>query len=424
MSASHGKSAAFGWWREAPRSARRALAAAALGWMLDSFDAMLYALVLASVMADLHLSKATAGGLGSIALLAAAAGGLVFGVVADRYGRTRALMASVLIYAVFTAACGLARGFVELAVFRMLLGLGMGGEWASGASLVAETWPAEHRGKALGLVQSSWAIGYALAAVVVAVAMPIGGWRAVFFVGVIPAFLTLWIRRNVEEPRAWKEARAAAASQPGIAASVPPAPRSRFAEIFRGRLLRLTVVLTLMNACCLFAWWGFNQWVPAYLGLPQSQGGIGLTTRAVSATVIVMQVGMWFGYVTFGYVSDAIGRRRTYVAYLLAAAGLMLVYGANRSPLVLLLLGPFVAFFATGYFTGFAAVTAEIYPTRIRSTGQGFTYNAGRVASAAAPFTVGSLAGTHGFGAAFGVSAAAFLVAAFLWIWIPETKAR
>ena len=433
MSASQGstKPAVFGWWREAPRSARRALVAASLGWMLDSFDVMLYALVLASVMAELHLSKATAGALGSITLLAAAAGGLAFGVVADRYGRTRALMASVLIYAVFTAACGLARSFVELAAFRVLLGLGMGGEWASGASLVAETWPAEHRGKALGLVQSSWAIGYALAAAVAAVVMPIGGWRAVFFVGVIPAFLTLWIRRNVEEPEAWKEARAdlsarAAASQPGIAAlgSAPPAPRTGFAEIFRGQLLRLTVVLTLMNACCLFAWWGFNQWVPAYLALPKSQGGIGLTTRAVSVTVIVMQVGMWFGYVTFGYISDAIGRRRTYVAYLLAAAGLMLVYGANRSPLALLLLGPFVAFFATGYFTGFAAVTAEVFPTPIRSTGQGFTYNAGRVASAAAPFTVGSLAQTHGFGAAFGMSAAAFLVAAFCWIWIPETKAR
>jgi MFS family permease len=142
----------------------------------------------------------------------------------------------------------------------------------------------------------------------------------------------------------------------------------------------------------------------------------------MSITVIAMQVGMWFGYVTFGYVSDAMGRKRTYVAYLLAAAGLMLVYGANRSPVVLLVLGPFVAFFATGYYTGFAAVTAEVYETRIRSTGQGFTYNAGRVASAVAPFTVGSLAQRHGFGAAFTVSAVAFLMAAFCWVWIPETK--
>ncbi len=198
--------------------------AASLGWMLDSFDVMLYSLVLASLMVELHLSKAAAGSLGSITLLAAAVGGLVFGVIADRFGRTRALMASVLIYAVFTAACGLAHSFVQLAVFRVLLGLGMGGEWASGASLVSETWPDEHRGKALGLMQSSWAIGYALAAVVVALVMPRAGWRWVFFVGVLPAFVTLWMRRTVEEPKAWREAQTARAG-------------GGFRSLFRGRLL-------------------------------------------------------------------------------------------------------------------------------------------------------------------------------------------
>jgi MFS family permease len=403
----------FGWWQAAPRSAKKALIAASLGWMLDSFDVMLYSLVLASLMHDLNLSKGSAGILGSITLLAAAAGGLFFGAIADRFGRTRALMASVLIYAVFTAACGLAQSFVQLAVFRILLGLGMGGEWASGASLVSETWPAEHRGKALGFMQSSWAIGYALAALVAAVVMPLGGWRAVFFVGIVPAFLTLWVRRSVEEPEVWKNTRNAAAST-----------FSGFGEIFRGKLLPLTVVLTLMNACCLFAWWGFNLWVPAYLSLPTAQGGIGLTSSAMSIVVIVMQVGMWFGYVTFGFVSDIIGRKRTYITYLLTAATLLFLYGTTRSPLLLLILGPFVAFFGTGYYTGFAAVTAEIYETRVRSTAQGVTYNVGRIASAAAPFTVGSLAQKHGFGAAFGVGAVSFLLAAFFWIWIPETKGR
>ena len=191
----------FAWLTQAPAASRKALLAASLGWMLDSFDVMLYSLVLASLMLDLHLSKSSAGVLGSITLVAAAVGGLCFGLIADRFGRTRALMLSILIYAVFTAACGLAHSFVELAVFRILLGFGMGGEWASGASLVAETWPDEHRGKALGLMQSSWAIGYALAALVAAVVMPRFGWRGVFFVGVLPAFFTLWIRRDVQEPR-------------------------------------------------------------------------------------------------------------------------------------------------------------------------------------------------------------------------------
>jgi MFS family permease len=321
------------------------------------------------------------------------------------------------LYAVFTAACGLANTFAELAVFRILLGFGMGGEWASGASLVAETWPAEHRGKALGLMQSSWAIGYALAALVAAVVMPLAGWRGVFFVGVLPAFFTLWIRRDVEEPDAWKNLR----SEPSGARAVP---RLNFASLFRGRLLGLTVALTLMNACCLFAWWGFNLWVPAYLSLPVSRGGIGLASHAMTAIVVFMQVGMWIGYVTFGYISDAFGRKRTYVAYLVGAAVLLVGFSVLHTAVPLFFLAPCVAFAATGYFSGFAAVTAEVYETRIRSTAQGFTYNTGRLASAAAPFIVGSLADKHGFGAAFLVSALAFLAAALMWFFIPETRPR
>lgn len=188
--------ALFSWWHAGSPEARRALVAASLGWMLDSFDVMLYALVLASIMPDLGLTKDVAGALGSVTLLASAAGGLFFGVIADRYGRTRALMASVLIYSIFTAACGLSQTIAQLAIFRVLLGIGMGGEWASGAALVSETWPAEHRGKALGFMQSAWAVGYGAAAIVTAIVLPRWGWRGVFFVGVLPAFFTLWVRRR------------------------------------------------------------------------------------------------------------------------------------------------------------------------------------------------------------------------------------
>ena len=407
------------WLLEAPKASQRALLAASLGWMLDSFDVMLYSLVLARLILDLHLTKQTAGILGSLTLIAAAIGGLAFGLIADRFGRTHALMASVLIYAVFTAACGLAQTVVQLAVFRILLGFGMGGEWASGASLVAETWPDEHRAKALGLMQSSWAIGYALAAIVVALVMPHYGWRGVFFVGILPALMTLWIRRNVEESAAWTTSRSDAGRHDKIDARDKAV--LGFASMFRGTLLMKTIALTLMNACCLFAWWGFNLWVPAYLSLPVSKGGIGLPSHSTTAIVVFMQVGMWLGYVSFGILADRFGRKRTYVSYLLAAAVLMLAFGATRVPLVLFALAPFVAFAATGYFTGFATVTAEIYETRIRSTAQGFTYNTGRIVSAAAPFAVGSLADRHGFSAAFLVAAAAFVFAAMLWVWIPET---
>lgn len=399
---------AFGWLTKAPASARKALLAASLGWALDSFDVMLFALLAAPLIADLHLSKTSFGALGSLTLVAAAVGGLVFGVIADRFGRTRALMFSVLLYAVFTAACGLAHGFATLAVFRVCLGFGMGGEWASGAALVSETWPDEHRGKALGLMQSSWAIGYALAALVVYAVLPVAGWRGVFFVGILPAFFTLWLRRGVEESTAWKQRAESPAGGIGM--------------LFRAPLLRPTLALTAMNAACLFAWWGFNSWVPGYLSLPVSRGGVGFAPRTMTAIVVMMQVGMWFGYVTFGYIADTLGRKRVYVAYLLSAALLLCLFAATRSAMVLLALGPLVAFAATGYFSGFAAVTAETYPTRIRATAQGLTYNTGRLVSAAAPLFAGTLAERYGFASAFHLDAAAFLLAALFWAIIPETR--
>jgi MFS family permease len=401
------------WWRAATPHARRALLAASLGWMLDSFDVMLYALVLATLIRELGMTPATAGLLGSLTLIASAAGGVLFGVLADRYGRTRTLIWSVLIYSFFTFACGLAQSVTQLAIFRVCLGLGFGGEWASGAALVSETWPAEHRGKALGFMQSSWAIGYGLAAVVTALVLPRWGWRAVFFVGILPAFLTLWIRRHVPEPDLWQRTKTA-----------PLSARGRIGEIFRPPLRALTIWVTLMNACTMFAWWGFNLWVPAYLELPVDRGGVGLGTAYRTTVLVVMQVGMWFGYVSFGYISDAIGRKRAYIAYTLIAAVLLLAFASTREPRVLLVLGPFLAFFGTGYFSGFGAVTAEMYRTSIRATAQGLTYNIGRVASAMAPFAVGSLAQTRGFGVAFTSASIAFVLAAAAWTFIPETKGR
>jgi MFS family permease len=303
-----------GFWREATPEAKRALLAASLGWMLDAFDVMLYSLVLAELVRAFGITLTTAGYLGSLTLVASAVGGVIFGVVADRLGRTRALSLSILLYSVFTAACGLATSVTMLAVFRVLLGLGMGGEWASGAALVSETWPARHRGKALGLMQSCWAIGYGLAAVVTALVMPAFGWRAVFFVGVLPALLTFWIRRRVPEPEAWQAARRTAS---------PERDRAGAWSALVGERLGLTVVLTLMNAATMFAWWGFNLWIPAYLSLPAERGGMGLSTATMANFVVVMQIGMWLGYVTFGFVSDALGRKPTYIVYLLAASGLM-----------------------------------------------------------------------------------------------------
>jgi MFS family permease len=384
--------------------------------MLDSMDVMLYAMVLVHLMRDLQMSTTTAGLLGSLTLLSSALGGMLFGLLADRIGRAKALMASILIYSVFTAACGLAQSVVQLAIFRILLGLGMGGEWTAGAALVSETWPAEHRGKALGVVQSSWAVGYALAAAITALILPSYGWRAVFFFGILPALLTFWIRRSIEEPALWKTAHAARAHS--------KVARSEIAELFRQPFLRYTLTTTLMNTSSMFAWWGMFTWIPAYLALPLEKGGAGLSIVQTSTWVILMQVGMWLGYVTFGFISDWAGRRPTYLVYFLMAAALAPIYGGTRHPLALLLLGPLVAFFGTGYFSGFGAITAELFPTRIRATAQGFTYNFGRGVSALAPLAIGHYAEGHGVGVAFSLTTIAFLIAAAFVFALPETKGK
>jgi len=402
----------LGWWRAGTLDGKRAFVAASMAWGLDAFDVMLFSLTLPDVIRDLGLTKTQAGALGSITLLGAAVGGLIFGHIADRFGRTKALMGAVLIYSIFTAACGLSQSLWQFAVLRAVLGLGMGGVWAAGASLVSETWPSHIRGRVLGFMQSAWAIGFAAAAVVNAVVGPRFGWRAVFFVGVLPALFTIWVHRRVKEPEIWR------------ASANASVPKARFSDMFRGSMLRITGVVTFMNACALFGWWGLNGWIPAFLRLPRAEGGVGLGTATMSWFIVAMQLGMWLGYVSFGYISDSLGRKRVYVFYLLAASVLLPLYGSLRWPTALLLLGPFVAFFGTGYFSGFGAVTAEIYPTSIRASAQGFTYNIGRIASAAAPFTVGSLATSRGFGIAFLVSGAAFLLGAISWIGIPETHGR
>ncbi len=405
-------SRSLSWWRSAPASARRALIAASLGWMLDAMDVLLYSFVLNDIRREFALSDRASGLLIALPLASSAVGGALFGWLADRIGRTRALTASIAVYSLATAACGLAQTIEQLALFRIVLGLGMGGEWATGAALVAETWPAEHRGKALGVMQSAWAIGYALAAAVNALVLPAWGWRGVFLAGVAPALLTLWIRRSVTESQVWLDRPPRSGESAGIRRSLGP------------RLVRLAAIVAVMNAATMFAWWGLFTWIPSYLARPVAQGGAGLSLLRTSTWIILMQAGMWLGYVSYGFLSDRFGRRRTYVTYLLTAAVLVPLYGATRAPLALLLLGPFVAFFGTGYFSGFGAVTAEIFPTAVRATAQGLTYNAGRGLSALAPFTVGALAAHYGLGGAFSITSGAFVVAAILWIWIPETKGR
>ena len=205
----------LGWLRTAPLASRRALAAAAIGWMFDGFDIMVYSLVLTAVVADFGISRTQGSALGSLTLAASAVGGWMFGRIADRHGRRIGIVSSVMTYSIFTAACGLAQEGWQLAIFRTLLGLGMGGAWTTGAALVSESWPDRHRGKAVGLMQSAWAIGYGGAALVSAIVLPRFGWRAMFFLGALPSLAALWVYKAVEEPDIWKASKQAGAARPG-----------------------------------------------------------------------------------------------------------------------------------------------------------------------------------------------------------------
>ena len=396
-----------GWLVEASREQKRTLLAASLGWMLDSMDVMLYALVLGPVQREMHLSAAMSGAMMSATLISAAAGGLLFGWFADRAGRVRALSASVLIYSVATGLCGFTHTALELILCRIVLGLGMGGEWASGAALVAETWPAEHRGKALAVVQSSWAIGFALGAGLVALILPRFGWRAVFFAGIAPALIALWVQRGVREPEVWRQERAA---------------QMRPGEMFRGRLGLNTLICSTMNAATLFAWWGLFTWVPRFLSLPRAEGGRGLGVVMTSEWTMIMQVGTFLGYISFGFIADRWSRKYTYIGYLLIAAAMVPIFAFVSNANALLLIGPLVGFFGTGYFSGFSVIASEMFPTAVRGSAMGFVYNIGRVVSAAAPWAIGRISEHAGLGGALCITSAGFLLAALIAGALPRAQ--
>ena len=379
--------------------------------MLDAFDVMLYSIVLATLMREFGMGKATAGLLNTLTLVASAIGSLIFGLLADRAGRRRMLSASILLYSIFTFACGFSTSITILAVFRFLLGLGMGGEWNSGATLVAETWPSAWRGRALGIVQSSWASGYALAAITAHIVLARASWRWVFFVGVLPALITLWIQHDVPEPELWRaQMQQRALSQ------------SEKLSLWRAVLPRLLALLS-MNTFGMFAWWGLFTWIPAYLALPVSSGGRNFSQVDFTSFLTILNLcGMLPGYLLFGVFADKFGRKRTIIAYLVLAALSVPAFALAQRPGVILLTASITAFFGTGFFTGSGILGSELFPTPIRATALGVSYNTARGISALAPVLIGAIGEAHGLSWGFSACGIAFAFAAASAVWIPETR--
>jgi MFS family permease len=412
--------AAGPWYRTITREQWRVLAAAKFGWMLDAMDFMLYAMAIGQLRTYFGFGDDVAGMLGTVTLVMSGIGGLTFGYVSDRFGRTRALMTTIAVFSFASLGAATSQTVIQLLLWRALLGLGMGGEWASGAVLVSETWPPAHRNKAISIMQSGWAIGYIFAAILAAVILgqPRLGdnaWRWLFVAGVLPALLTLWIRRNVREPDAWTR-RAASAD----------AHRNPFAAIFGPKLIGRTIRIILLGSAVQFAYWGIFFWLPSFLARPVDQGGAGLGIGSLW-WIIPVQIGAYLGYLTFGFIADRFGRRPTFVLFMIGAAVLVLAYGQMAAqPRVLLLLGPVLGYFGHGYFSMFGSFVAELFPTAVRGTGQGTSYNIGRMAGAVAPYTIGALAGLPGIGIglALGLTSAFFMLAAGLVFTLPDRSGQ
>jgi putative sialic acid transporter len=411
--------AAVPWYRTINRTQWNALLAAMLGWMLDAMDFVLYVMAITALRDEFKFGEDMAGLLGTMTLLTSAAGGLLFGYVADRIGRTRALMATILIFSLCSLGTATAQNFTQLLIWRALLGIGMGGEWASGAVLVSETWPPEHRGKAIGIMQSGWAIGYILAAVLAGLILPTLGWRWLFAAGVLPALLVFWVRRSVPEPAVWANK---SAKEPGSGPSANP-----FAVLLGEALLARTLLATLLTAVVMFAYWGLFTWLPTFLATSPEKGGAGMELVKSVWWIVLTQLGAFFGYLSFGFIAERIGRRTAFMAFLLGAAVIVPLYGQMaQHHVVLLLLGPLLGFVGHGYFSMFGALLSELFPTRVRATGLGFTYNTGRALSAAAPFTIGALAKQPdiGIGLALALTSAFFVLGALLVLLLPDTSGK
>lgn len=333
----------------------------------------------------------------------------------------RALIFTILVFSLGSLGAATSQTVTQLLLWRALLGLGMGGEWASGAALVCESWPAEHRTKAIAIMQSGWALGFMLAAVTAAIVLDVlqlgeEAWRWLFVFGAFPALFTLWLRRSVPESPIWLKHQAS---------GVPQA--NSLVVLFGPRLWRRTVLATLLTGSVMFANWGLFFWLPSFLARPIEQGGAGMSILRSMSWLIPLQVGAYIGYLSFGLISDRVGRRRTFITYMIAAAVLVPIYGQlARSPNLLMTLGPAIGFVGYGYFAMFGAFLAELFPTAVRATGQGLAYNVGRGLGALAPFTIGVIADMprYGIGSALAMTSAFFLAGALLVMTLPDTSGQ
>ena len=406
----------FAWYEEASGAERRTFWGCFGGWALDAMDVQLYSLVIPTLIAAWGISKTQAGLLATSALLLSAVGGWIAGLLSDRIGRVRTLQITILWFAFFTFVSGFAQNFEQLFVARALMGLGFGGEWAAGAVLMGEVIRAEHRGKAVGTVQSGWAIGWGAAALLYAVLFSRlpeeTAWRALFFAGILPAGLVLFVRHFVDEPAVFRE------TQKQIAAG---AARPHVLAIFEPELIGRIVLASLLTTGAQGGYYAITTWLPTYLKTVRQ-----LSVLNTSEYLLVIIVGSFVGYIVSAYLTDRIGRRNNFFLFAVCCFITVLAYTQLAiDDHTMLALGFPLGFFASGIFSGMGAFLTELFPTRVRGSAQGFTYNFGRGVGALFPSLVGWLGATIPLGQAIGIFAAvAYALLILAALLLPETRGR
>ena len=402
------------WLQETSPRERRTLLAGFLGYGLDGFDYMTYTFIIPTLLAAWGMTRAEAGYIATGSLLTSALGGWAAGILADRHGRVRILQLTVAWFAIFTFLSGFTHSYGELLFTRAMQGLGFGGEWSVGSVLVAETIDARHRGKAAGLVQSSWAVGWALAAVafwgVYALVPAALAWKILCWLGIAPALLVVYVRRQVEESPAFEAARLR-----------PVARAAPWLSIFKAPLLGTTVLASLLSSGMLGAYYSVTTWLPTYLKDERH-----LSVTGTSGYLLVLISGSFAGYLASAWASDVLGRRRCFMVFAVCGSGLILTY--MRIPITndgMLALGFPLGFFLSGIFSGMGAFLTELYPGAVRGSGQGFCYNFGRAVGALCPALIGAWSAHHPLGNLIGgMTATAYgVVIATAW-YLPETRGR
>jgi MFS family permease len=400
------------WLQHTTVDERRAMLAAYAGYGLDGFDFLIYTFIIPTLITLWGMSTAQAGYIASVTLLTSAVGGWGAGILADRYGRVRVLQLTVLWFAVFTCLSGFTHSYIQLLFTRGMQGFGFGGEWAVGSVLVAETIEARHRGKAVGIVQSSWSLGWAAAALAFWAASvllpPELGWRVLMWVGILPALLIVFIRRNVREPALY------------LALPARKFQVREICRIFTAPLLRNTVLATLLSTGMMAAYYSVTTWLPTFLETERH-----LSVKGRTGYLLMLIIGSLAGYLTSAWLSDAIGRRRGFMLFAVCAALLILAYTHMPVSGGMLLIGFPLGFFLLGIFSGMGAFFAELFPSAVRGSGQGFCYSTGRAIGAVCPALIGVWSTHVSLGQSIGMMTvgAYALVVATAWA-LPETRGR